>query len=140
MLQQIKQILETVNCEYIVIYETDKMANVVIDDLTRTAKFVHIDEFRDGKMTMPKYRDGWNKILKMELYFCHFCQMQDTAEFREQKREQIENEIVRPFIDAYQNSGLFDEVAEWGLGYPPPQFDANEVGVLLRFDCSMINC
>ena len=138
MLELIENILRQVNASYKIIYETPNMANVDVDELNNTSNFVHIEEFRDGKYVQETYQR--RKIYRMELYFCKSCEMQDTAKSREALRSQIEGEIVKPFIEAYENSNLFGDIREWIFGFPPPQFDANEVGIILRFECKITEC
>lgn len=139
ILERITDLLKQANPDYTVVYEESSMMNIKADKLEETASFVHIEEFRKGLFINPRYVDLKRQV-SMQLYFSKFTQFQNDAIERERLRVQIENEIVLPFIRLYKNSRVFDDVSSWGCDYPLPRFDANEVSVLLTFNCSLNIC
>lgn len=122
---------------YSVTYEESKMMNVKVDELQKTASFAYIEEFVQGKY-VNKF--GQKKVMKMQIYFCKFTELQCNAIDKERLRSTIESEIVEPFMRQYNESGLFDKVEVFTIYYPFPRFDANEVSVMLEFDCSTRKC
>ncbi|MDR1544947.1 MAG: hypothetical protein LBS50_11220 [Prevotellaceae bacterium] len=139
MLQKIKGIIESLETAYIFEYEESAMMNVKVDKYQRGDKFVYIEEFRSGKIFEGRY-GGNRKQMRMQIYFCKFSKMHGNAIEREAQRETILNEIVYRFIDAYKSSGYFEQVPEWNIYYPLPRFDANEVSVMLEFNCILPQC
>lgn len=123
---------------YIVEYEESKMMNVKADNYKAGDSFVYIEEYISGRYVKEKFFKS--KALKMQIYFCKFTKMHADAIVRERLRNTIEAELVEPFMDEYRSSGLFDEVTTWNLYYPPARFDANEVSVMLEFDCKIKRC
>lgn len=148
LLNTLRQIIQTANANYRtlnpdaptykVMYEESSMMNVRADELTATDSFVYIEEFVTGRYTKEKYFKS--KTMKMQLYFCKFTTLHAQAEEREALRNQIETEIVEPFMDAYKQAALFADVQQYNLSYPFPRFDANEVSVMLEFECTLKRC
>lgn len=148
LLDTIRQIILTANAArqathpdtptYQVLYEESSMMNIRADELDVTDSFVYIEEFITGKYVKEKYFKA--KTMKMQLYFCKFSTLHQEAEAREALRNQLEAEIVEPFMDAYKASTLFTDVVQYNLSYPFPRFDANEVSVMLEFDCTLKRC
>lgn len=145
LLDTIKTIIELAspkdsdnNPTYTVHYEESKMMNIKVDELKVSDSFVYIEEFISGKYTQEKFFKS--KSMKMQIYFCKFSEFQCDAIDRQTKRDLIEEEIIEPFMQKYKESGLFDEVQAWNIFYPFPRFDANEVSVMLEFDCKVKRC
>lgn len=148
MLQKIEQLLTQANPCYQVIYEESSLMNVRADQLDETANFVHIEEFRRGIYIDRKYGPKQKQIV-MQLYFSKITQMHANAIQRECLRNQIETEIVLPFISLYEESPWFSPIAAstanpsgitWAISYPLPRFDANEVSIMLEFTCAENVC
>lgn len=138
MLQEIQQILNAANPQYKVIYEENHMMNIKADELALNSRFVHIEEFTRGQYTSERYFE--TKTVQMQIYFCRFVEMEADAIVREGIRNEIESEIVEPFIRAYKESNLFASVDNWAFFYPLPRWDANEVGIMLQFPCKVSKC
>ncbi|MDR0541046.1 MAG: hypothetical protein LBH19_02410, partial [Dysgonamonadaceae bacterium] len=138
MLSQIKQILESANPEYTVIYEEKHLMNVKVDELPVNARFAYIEEFLKGQYRQEKYFK--TRIMQMQIYFSRFVDMHDDAIVRESLRDEIDAEIVRPFMKTYNESGFFEPVEIWNIYYPFPRWDANEVSVMLEFACKIQIC
>ena len=147
MLSELKTIVETcatvtvddvVKPLYPVEYEESKMINVTVDEKALGAKFVYIEEFTSG--TYDKVKFIKQKSTQVQIYFCQFCAFQNTAMDRDALREQIESEIVLPFMNAYNASGKFEIVDTFKFYTPLPRFDANEVSIMLQFDCKQNMC
>ena len=138
MLNKIKDILTRANPEYKVIYEEAHMMNAKADELQRNDSFVYIEEFLRGQYLQEKYIKA--RVLQMQLYFCKFTDMHNDAIERQSLRDQIEAEIVLPFMDKYEKSNLFAPVERWNIYYPLPRWDANEVSVMLEFGCKTPIC
>jgi hypothetical protein len=66
--------------------------------------------------------------------------MHNTAIQRNAIRDQIESEVVLPFMDKYNASGIFQKVETFRFLTPLPRFDANEVSIMLEFDCKTTMC
>ena len=147
MLTELKAIVETcatvtvddvVKPLYPVEYEESKMINVTVDEKALYAKFAYIEEFTSG--TYDKVKFIKQKSTQVQIYFCMFCEFENTAMDRDALREQIESEIVLPFMNAYNASGRFDVVDTFKFYTPLPRFDANEVSIMLQFDCKQNMC
>ncbi|MFA7589383.1 MAG: hypothetical protein WCY22_03390 [Acholeplasmataceae bacterium] len=113
--------------------------NVRADDLLRSQPFVHIEEFKSGKVSTSRY-GLQTRTMKMEIYFGRFCEFENNAITREEIREQIIEEVVYPFMTAYNKSGYFQRLDEWEILYPLTRFDGNEVAVMLTFKCVIPEC
>lgn len=137
-LQIIEQIIGSLNTGYKFEYEESSMMNVKADDYKRGDSFVYVEEFRQGRITEGRY-GGKSKEMKLQIYFCKFCELHNDARQREKLREQILADIVYPFIDGYKKAG-YEDVSEWGIYYPLPRFDGNEVSVMLEFMAAMPVC
>lgn len=138
MITELKQIIQESNLAYIVEFEESKMMNVKADEYPMGAKFAYIEEYISGSYTKEKYFH--KKILQIQVYFCMFTELQVDAIQRETIREQIESEMVIPFMDKYNASGVFDNVDTFKFLTPLPRFDANEVSIMLQFDCKKVKC
>jgi hypothetical protein len=138
MLSEIKQIIQTANPLYTVIYEEKHLMNVKVDELPRNAGFAYIEEFIRGQYRQEKYRI--TKTMQMQIYFSRFVDMHEDAELRQAVRKQIEEEIVLPFMNVWENSHLFESVEQWNIYYPLPRWDANEISVMLEFACKTPLC
>lgn len=134
LLQSLQSVCDTIK-EYGFIFEEARMMNVKADN--KPFPCIFFEEYRDGKYNV-KY--GIAKTTRVQLYFMKLVPMHSDAISRETLREQIEREAVKPFIKAYNESGLFNEVLEWRFFTPPPRFDVNEVSIMLQFDCVTRNC
>ena len=115
------------------------MMNIRADEIPHEKGFAYIEEFRRGKYMDAKYK-GLAKQMTIQIYFSRFSSLHSDASEREKTREKIENEIVREFMDKYNHSGRFEYLDEFALYYPLPRFDANEVSVMLEFNCIMLQC
>lgn len=138
MIAQLKQIIQSSNPDYIVEFEESKMMNVKADEYPTGAKFAYIEEYVSGSYTKEKYLH--KKVLQIQVYFCMFTELHVDAIEREAIREEIESDIVIPFMDKYNASGVFDKVDTFKFATPLPRFDANEVSIMLQFDCKKVKC
>ncbi|MFV0392411.1 MAG: hypothetical protein ACK5KP_11110 [Paludibacteraceae bacterium] len=138
MIAQLKQIIQSANADYIVEFEESSMMNVRADKFKKGQKWAYIEEYRQGRYYKDKYTQRKSTII--QIYFCRFTNFQNNADQREVLRNEIENDIVLPFIDAFNVSGQFERVDEWQFFTPLPRFDANEVSIMLQFDLRMIRC
>ena len=125
---------------YIVEYEESKMMNVKADNYKAGDSFVYIEEFISGRYVKEKFFK--TKTMKMQIYFCKFTQFQVDASVREGLRNTIEAELVEPFMKEFEESNLFIDanLTNWNVYYPFPRFDANEVSVMLEFECKTRRC
>jgi len=128
----LKEILHSANSEYIFEYEENSMMNIKVDNYKYENGFVYIEEFTRGQYVVEKYRNF--KTTRAQIWFCRFCQMQNDAIEREQIRNQIEAEIVYPFMRIFDKRSKFTKVEKWNFYTPVPRFDANEVSIMLEFD------
>jgi len=123
---------------YTVEYEEASMMNIAADEIKSTQPWAYIEEFVQGIYSKEKYAK--QKSTQVQVYFCRFTEMQNTAEQREAIRAQIESEMVLPFMDVYNDAGIFDRVDNWRFYTPLPRFDANEISIMLQFDCKKNIC
>lgn len=136
MLQELTDIINSVNSEYVVHYEERNMYNIDADELGRDGKFCYIEEFATGSIDNSRSLiDSAN----VQLYFYQFIEMQDTALAREAIRKEIKQDIVYPFIRAMKINRQ-NQLKNYNWEYPPSWFDANEVGVLLTFNFKEYQC
>ena len=144
MIQELKTLIEsiedgnTLSPLYPVEYEENKMMNLKADEKSLDARFAYIEEFVQGSYTREKF--VFQKITQVQIYFCRFAEFQNSAMDRENLRNQIETEMVLPFMRRYNDSGIFDRVDNFKFYTPLPRFDANEVSIMLQFDCKQNIC
>ena len=99
---------------------------------------IFFEEYREGSYRDKHYLE---KTTRVELYFCKLCQPDDGGLVREQLREEIEVEAVRPFIKLFNSHPeIFTPLADWKFFTPPPRFDANEVSIMLQFNATQTQC
>ena len=137
-LKKLKTILEKANPCYQVEYEEASMMNVKADNYRRGDSFVYIEEFLQGRYAQEQYRR--RKITRVQVYFCKFSPIHADAITRETLRNQIEQEIVLPFMEEFNRSKLFPEVENFQFYNALPRFDANEVSIMLQFECKTDIC
>lgn len=137
MLATIKNLITASNPQYEVEYEESRMMNLKADQKSRAARFAYIEEFVRGNYSTENFRS--KKTTMMQIYFCRFCDFETSAESRELIRKEIESEIIIPFITKYNNSS-FEKINNFRYYTPLPRFDANEVSIMLEFDCKAIIC
>jgi len=148
MITQLKEVVEAANAAYaasiaseswagyIPVYEEKHMLNVDLDRREPGARIAYIEERITGE-----YSSGQRtKKSRMEMYFMRFTAIDSTAEERGAIREQIEAEIVVPFMAEFNKRRDFERVGAWRFGYPPPRYDAHEVGILLEFEAKQYMC
>lgn len=133
MIQEITDLIQSVNPLYLVEYEESRMMNLRADEKSLDGRFCYIEEFTSG--TYERNRFVPQKTTRISLYFCQFTTLHGTALDREAIREDIERTVIYPFINKYNDSGIFDRVEIWNFASPLPRFDANEVSVMLSFNC-----
>lgn len=133
MITELKTIITSSNPLYEVEYEESKMINLKADEKSLDARFAYIEEFTQGKYVREKFI--LQKTTQVQIYFCRFAEFESTAVEREAIRSAIESEIVFPFMKAYNDSHSFDVVNDWTFYSPLPRFDANEVSIMLQFNC-----
>ena len=140
LIDRIKDLCQTAIPTYAFEYETSKMMNVRADD--RPYPMIFLEEFpsQDGRYILHY---GRKKAVVVELSFMRLCDrenFQSDAIDRERIREQIEEEAVLPFIEAFNASGLFEPVEEFRVTPEPPRFDAAAVSILLIFEAKYKLC
>ena len=138
MIEEIKTLITTSNPIYEVEYEESRMMNLNADEKGLNAAFAYIEEFVQGSYTKEKFFR--NKTTQVQVYFCRFAEMHNSAKDREAIRTRIENEIVLTFMEKYNASGFFTQVDSFKFFTPLPRFDANEVSIMLQFDCKQKMC
>ena len=117
-------------------FDDRQLMNVKADNSTFPIAF--FEEYNSGYYDTPNYI---NKVTNVELYFCRLCQTANEGLEREQIREQIEEEAVKPFIRAcLEHPEIIERVATFNFTAPPPRFDANEVSIMLSFSASYPSC
>ena len=140
MLEKIQSIIEQANINYVVEYDEANMFNIRADDFARGTKYAYIEEFKEGEIDMQGYFE--KDKLRLNIYFSEIPKEELNAIGREQIRERIKSEIVKPFIKAFIDSLYFSSNKIFKYYYPLSRFDANEVSVMIDFECELIenNC
>lgn len=140
MLEKIKSIIEQANDDYVVEYDEANMFNIRADGFVRGTKYVYIEEFKEGELNLSGYFEM--DKLRLNIYFSEIPQVELDALGRERIRERIKAEIVKPFIKEFIASQEFISDKVFRYYYPLSRFDANEVSVMLDFECYLIenNC
>lgn len=158
VVQQIKGMLEKINPAYIFECDEARMINVKIDTVPRfigvddkqvSNSFIYLEEPTYGSYLMP-YRGFNRQQTFLRIYFCKFEEMHNDAykgdtDWSENSgramkrieiRDQIEEEMVRPFLYLLRFSELGMRyptmLTTLRTVYPRPRFDANEVSVGLE--------
>lgn len=143
------------------VFECDqaRMLNVKVDTMERfvtdsdgnrtSSDFVYVEEPTTGYYDTP-YRGYPTQRTIMQVYFCKFEPMANDAYKGDTKfsknsptigrlelKNQIEEQMVRPFLYLLKNSRLVKQYPEImntvRVLYPSARFDANEVSVGLEF-------
>lgn len=143
------------------VFECDqaRMLNVKVDTMERfvtdsdgnrvSSDFVYVEESTTGYYDTP-YRGYPTQRTIMQVYFCKFEPMANDAYKGDTKfsknsltigrlelKNQIEEQMVRPFLYLLKNSQLVKQYPEImntvRVLYPSARFDANEVSVGLEF-------
>lgn len=143
------------------VFECDqaRMLNVKVDTMERfvtdsdgnrvSSDFVYVEEPTTGYYDTP-YRGYPTQRTIMQVYFCKFEPMANDAYKGDTKfsknsptigrlelRNQIEEQMVRPFLYLLKNSQLVKQYPDImntvRVLYPSARFDANEVSVGLEF-------
>lgn len=143
------------------VFECDqaRMLNVKVDTMERfvtdsdgnrvSSDFVYVEEPTTGYYDTP-YQGYPTQRTIMQVYFCKFEPMANDAYKGDTKfsknsptigrlelKNQIEEQMVRPFLCLLKNSQLVKQSPEImstvRVLYPSPRFDANEVSVGLEF-------
>ena len=140
MLEKIKNIIEQANANYVVEYDEGNMFNIRADGFDRGTKYAYIEEFKEGEINMQGNFES--DKLRLNIYFSVIPEQELDAIGRELIRERIKSEIVKPFIKAFIDSPHFSSNKLFKYYYPLSRFDANEVSVMLDFECELIedNC
>ena len=132
IIEKLKEVINAANADYEVVYDEATMFNVQADAFETNYKFAYIEEFREGEIS-GKY--NLNESTKMQIAFGQITKIQLTALEREEIRDTIKQEIVMPFIEAFNSSNVFEKVNSFKTYTPLARFDANEVSVILEFNC-----
>lgn len=143
------------------VFECDqaRMLNVKVDTMERfvtdsdgnrtSSDFVYVEEPTTGYYDIP-YRGHQKQRTIMQIYFCKFEPMANDAYKGDTKfsknsptigrlelKNQIEEQMVRPFLYLLKNSQLVKQYPDImntvRVLYPSARFDANEVSVGLEF-------
>lgn len=143
------------------VFECDqaRMLNVKVDTMERfvtdsdgnqtSSDFVYVEEPTTGYYDTP-YRGYPTQRTIMQVYFCKFEPMANDAYKGDTKfsknsptigrlelKNQIEEQMVRPFLYLFKNSQLVKQYPDImntvRVLYPSARFDANEVSVGLEF-------
>lgn len=138
MLSKLEGIINRANSSYIIEYEELSMMNVNADEIKYSQPFAYIEEFTKGEYGKQRFFN--QKTVEAQIWFCRFCQFENTARKRESIREQIESEIVLPFMEEYKKESELYQPETWKFFAPPPRFDANEVSIMLQFDFRELKC
>ena len=140
MIEKIKNIIERANADYVVEYDEGNMFNIRADGFDRGTKYAYIEEFKEGEINMQGNFEA--DKLRLNIYFSVIPEQELNAIGREQTRETIKAEIVKPFIKAFIDSPNFSSNKIFKYYYPLSRFDANEVSVMIDFECELLedNC
>lgn len=155
----IRDMVKMVNPRAVFECDQARMLNVKVDTMERfvtdsdgnrvSSDFVYVEEPTTGYYDTP-YRGYPTQRTIMQVYFCKFEPMANDAykgntKFsknsptigRLELKNQIEEQMVRPFLYLLKNSQLVKQYPEImntvRVLYPSSRFDANEVSVGLEF-------
>jgi hypothetical protein len=138
MLSTLEKIIKRANPSYNTEYEELSMMNVNADEIRYTQPFAYIEEFTRGEYGKQGYFN--QKTVEAQIWFCRFSPAHNTAAQREAIRQQIESEIIIPFMQEYKKETTLRQPDTWKFFTPPPRFDANETSIILQFDYKEIKC
>lgn len=139
LLEMIKDIASKACPTYKFVFETARMANVLADD--QPFPMILMSEYYDSGY---QYNFGWKRTARLELSFMKLADFQCDAIVREQIRDSIRTEAVKPFLAKLEELRYFDSIEVKGntVSSPnePPRFDANAVSVFLRMNLTFRDC
>ena len=134
ILEKLTEVINAANASYIIEYEEASMFNVRADKFIKGFKFAYIEEFKEGEINLSKSY-FYNELTKIQVSFSQISENRLTALQREQIRDNIKEEIVRPFIALYNKNNNFERVNKFKIYSPLARFDANEISIVIEFDC-----
>lgn len=115
-------------------YDEKSAMNVRADGHTGT--IAYLQEVTNAAVVKKNYRDviEWNVVLE----FMRFTEFHDSGEERDEIRATLMSNDVLPFIEEIRKRA--PEVGNVALEFPIYEFDANEVGVVLKFKMDETIC
>lgn len=117
-------------------YDNRQMMNVKADNVP--FPLIWFEEYTEGNINT---RFWLRRTHTIRLYFCKLCQMHNEGLERFALQKELLDEAVIPFIENFQLSPeIFLPVEDFRYLPTPPQFDANEVSVVLAFDAEFNQC
>lgn len=141
VLEKIRQVCRQAVPGYGFEFETEKMMNVLADDIQFPLIFWEEYTMSDGRYA--EGTRGMTKTVPVELSFMKLGPLDNPnpdAVERERLREEIEEEAIRPFIEALSKDPDIFPVKEFVITPEPPRFDANAVCLLVRFSLTYKLC
>ena len=130
----IKAAVEEVDEAAVFCYDEKSAMNVIADGHTGT--IAYLQEVTNAAVVKKNYRDvvEWQVVLE----FMRFTEFHDSGESRDEIRAALMSEEVLPFIAEIRKRA--PEVGSVALEFPIFEFDANEVGVVLKFKMDEAIC
>lgn len=117
-----------------VTYDEAHMINNKLDLIDKDTPFVYVEEYRSGRYESTKYAQ--QKVTRVEVTFGRLTSLHNEATQREEIREYLDTNLIRPFVKAWtermqaagKEAPTYNFTAAWG------RFDANEVSITLTFE------
>lgn len=141
VLEIIKEVCSKAVPGYSFEFETERMMNVLADDIKFPLIFWEEYTMNDGHYS--EGTGGMRKTVPVELSFMKLGPLDNPnpdAIERERIREEIEEEAIRPFIECLNSCGKVTPVKDFTITPQPPLFDTNAVSLLLRFSVTYKLC
>lgn len=144
-----------------VYYDTTDSVNISADNETigvKTAKsedgeedenefikencYVHISPYAEGRIEI-RYGD-MQETTVLPIYFCCALKEQDILDYGEKirifARTEIEKQIIKPFIQEYNKSKMFERITNIDIIPSISLFDDREACVMIRINCREFVC
>ncbi len=137
MFEKLTTILTAANPDYRIESDTEVMQQLGNNNYANGTKYVYVEEYVEGVYSKKYYR---KKETQARLWFCRYALAASTPEERRQIRREMEEEIILPFIDAYEKQRLFGAIEDFRFDILPPRFDNNEVNIVLEFNVIENKC
>lgn len=117
------------------LYDTPAMANERSDD--GQYPLIWMEEYFDVTAEVDAYGREM-ETADVELHFLMLSEYHDDGAMRRKIYEAIKADAVRPFMEGVREDGLL--AGAWTCSPEPPLFDANAVGLFVRFRVSYPAC
>lgn len=139
VIQEIRDLCASANSEYLFYHEHAHMMNLSLDQLGHDAKVAYLEEIKSGRFGVEP-RGFTFKETRVRLSFLQFIELDATAEQKHLVLNDIETNMLLPFMRLYQAKFGRQSFPDFTYVTPPAMFDAHEVSIVVTFNHTETIC